>query len=223
MTITAINGNQALALPPCRFPTSQDHLTDQGHHLTRQGRKKQSNQEQKNVEERLWGQGPFSIVSLDDSDVVGADNTIRDRCRLEEPFVIQTIWLHENGKDRSVDKWFVGKSPLDGIAKEQLPAPSLAGRDEGPGFSSHELSRKTIEEFCWVRTNQHWFLSERGTTHGNPPHQMPTPVSRTHDADQVNNSFHYLTNPTPEIQPPFSEEGCRDRIPHNQRARRLDS
>lgn len=70
----------------------------------------------------------------------------RDCYRLKKCFVVQKICLHESCEDCSVNEWFVGESPANGILKELFPAPSLAGRDEGPRFSSHELSRKTLEE-----------------------------------------------------------------------------
>ena len=58
------------------------------------------------------------------------------------------------------------------------------------------------------------FLRERSNSRKSSSLNANT---RTHDVDQVNNSFRYLTNGTPEFRPLFSEEGCRDRVPRKAR------
>ena len=63
-----------------------------------------------------------AAVRLDD--MRDPEATSSHTSHLEVRFFVQVILFFEYG---SVNEWFVSKSPLDGIAEQYLPRPSLAG------------------------------------------------------------------------------------------------
>ena len=80
-----------------------------------------------------------AFVRLDDMrDPEGTSSHTR---HFEARFFVQVILLPEDGKKCSVNEWFVSESPLDGIAEQYLPGPSLVRTDESSWLSSrsHEL------------------------------------------------------------------------------------
>jgi len=80
-----------------------------------------------------------AVVRLDD--MRDPEATSSHTSHLEVRFFVQVMLFFEDGKKCSVNEWFVSKSPLDGIAEQYLPRPSLAGTEESSRLSSsrHEL------------------------------------------------------------------------------------
>ncbi len=62
-------------------------------------------------------------------DMTDPDNTFRHTIHLEVRCFVQVILLPEDVK-YLMNEWLVGVSPLDGIAGQYFPGPSLAGTDE---------------------------------------------------------------------------------------------
>jgi hypothetical protein len=87
------------------------------------------------VEEKaLWKRSnklmdAHAFVRLDDMRDPGAIG-FSHRSHLEVRFFVQVILLPEDGKNCSVNEWFVSESPLDRIAEQYLPGPFLARTDE---------------------------------------------------------------------------------------------
>lgn len=85
-------------------------------------------------EKALWKRSnklmnPYALIRLDD--MTYADETFpHTTFHLEVRFFVQVILPPEDGKKCLVNEWFVGVSPLDGIAEQYLPGPSLATTDE---------------------------------------------------------------------------------------------
>lgn len=69
-----------------------------------------------------------AVVRLDDMRDPKA--TSSHTSHLEVRFFVQVTLFFEDGKKCSVNEWFVSISPLDGIAEQYLPCPSLAGTEE---------------------------------------------------------------------------------------------
>ena len=72
----------------------------------------------------------YTLVRLDD--MTYPDDTFRHTIHLEVRFFVQVIskLFPEDVKKCLVNEWFVGISPLNGIAEQYLPGPSLAATDE---------------------------------------------------------------------------------------------